>query len=178
MPVMHTKRATENNNGGKESSGDKHVPNLVAIERKTNHLEALMNHHKHVTLFQSRRQNFDTINDVYRKTLQPALALEVTKADKREEGIIRSFDSNSGEYTRLAAELASSRVSELGYIEKEIDSWDLSDLTRAEHYLQEIQKLKQRILDERAERMKQDELVVERIVQTRKMLEKDIFLTC
>ena len=176
---MDPKRVTEINNREEESSGDKHLPpNLVAIERKTNHLEALMNHHKHVTLFQSRRQNFDTINDIYRKTLQPALALEITKADKREDGMIRRFDSNSGEYTRLAAELASSRVCELGYIEKEIDSWDLSDMTRAEHYLREIQKLKQRILDERSERMKQDELVVERIVQTRKMLEKDIFLTC
>jgi len=154
------------------------LPNLVSIERHTNLLEAQMNHHKHVTLFHNRRQQFDTIDQACRQTLQPALALEMTKADKREGGMVRRFDSSSGEYTRLVTEMASSRVSSLGYIEKEIDDWHISDLTRAEHYLEEIQKLKERVIEEREERIRQDDLVVVKIVQEKKMLEENIFLTC
>jgi len=72
--------------------------------------------------------------------------------------------------------MTASRQSSLGLIEKSIDDWDTSDLTRAEYYLAEIQKLKQRVLKEREERIRQDELVVEKIIQAKKTLEEDIFL--
>ncbi|KAL7534812.1 hypothetical protein ACHAXR_008519 [Thalassiosira sp. AJA248-18] len=154
------------------------LPNLVTIERHTNLLEAQMNHHQHVTLFHSRRQHFDTIDKACRQNLQPALALEMTKADKREGSMVRRFDGSSGEYTRLISETTSSRVSSLVYIEREIDNWDISDLKKAEFYLDEIQRLKAKVLEEREERLRQDELVVKRIVQNKKMLEEDIFLAC
>ena len=102
----------------------------------------------------------------------------MTKADKREVGLIRRFDASSGEFSRLSAELTASRKSSLGLIDKRIDDWDLSDLSRAEYYLAEIQKLKQRVLKEREERIRQDELVVEKIIKAKKTLEEDIFLAC
>jgi hypothetical protein len=154
------------------------LPNLVSIERRTNLLEAQMNHHRHVTLFHSRRENFDAINKECIQTLQPALALEVAKADKREGGMVRRFDSNAGEYTRVVTDMTSSRVSSLGYIERRLENWDISDSNRAENYLEEIRMLKQRVTDMRRERIRQDELVVEKIMQTKKVLEEDIFLAC
>ena len=154
------------------------LPNLVSLERQSNQIEAQMNHHKHVTLYHSRKHNFDSIDQECRKTVSPELALEMTKADKREVGLIRRFDASSGEFSRLSAEMTASRKSSLGLIEKAIDDWDVSDLTRAEYYLAEIQKLKQRVLKEREERIRQDELVVEKIIQAKKTLEEDIFLAC
>jgi len=163
----------------KNKNNNKHsLSNLVAIERRTNLLEAQLNHHKHVTLFHSRRRNFDDIDKTCRKTLQPALALEMTKADKREGGMVRRFESSSGEYTRLASEMTSTRVSALGYIEKEINDWDSSDLTRAEHYLEEIERLKEMVRVEREERVRRDKEVVATIVRRQKMWEEDIYLTC
>ena len=95
-----------------------------------------MNHHKHVTIFDSRRKNFDAIDIACRKTIQPALGLETTKADKLKTGMSRRFDSGSDECTRLAAKMTSSCVSSLGYIEKGIDDLDPSEMMRAEHYLE------------------------------------------
>jgi len=74
-----------------------------------------------VTLFQSKRQYLDNIDATCRKILQPSLALEMTKADKREGGLIRRFETSSGEYAQRLAELKSARVASLGFLEKEID---------------------------------------------------------
>jgi hypothetical protein len=92
--------------------------------------------------------------------------------------MVRRFDSNSGEYTGVVTEMTSSRVSSLGYIERRLMNWDIRDSTRVEHYLEEIRMLKQRVVDMRGERIRQDELVVVKIMQTKKVLEEDIFLAC
>mmetsp|Transcript_25442 Transcript_25442/g.39537 ORF Transcript_25442/g.39537 Transcript_25442/m.39537 type:complete len:320 (+) Transcript_25442:175-1134(+) len=154
---------------------DNSLPNIVSIERRANLLEAQMNHHNHVTLFQSRRKNFDTIDEVGRQKLQPSLALEMTKADKREGGLIRRFEAAAGEYTRRLAELQAARVASLGYIQKEITALDLRDATRIESHLAEIKKLKDIVLEEREIRLKHDELVVDTIIKERGRLESDIF---
>jgi len=154
---------------------DNSLPNIVSIERRANLLEAQMNHHNHVTLFQSRRKNFDTIDEVGRQKLQPSLALEMTKADKREGGLIRRFEAAAGEYTRRLAELQAARVAALGYIQKEITALDLRDATRIESHLAEIKKLKDMVLEEREIRLKHDELVVDTIIKERGRLESDIF---
>ncbi len=154
------------------------LPNLVSVERCTNHLESQMNHYKHITLVQARRQSFDDIDKTCRHTLHPALVLEMTKANKREGGVVRRFESNTGEYTRLVAEMTASRASSLGYIKNEVDDWETIDSTFAEHYLEEIQLLKQRVMEAREERMRQDEMVVEKMIQVKKALEEDIFSVC
>lgn len=186
-PIMDPRRATkllaQNTHGESTDSNDdidphqeSKLPNLVYIERRANLLEAQISHHRHVTLFHARREHFDTIEKEGRKTLQPALALEMTKADKREGGLVRRFDSNAGEYTRLISEMISSRASSLGYVESILANWDVSDSNRVKVYLEEISLLKQRVKDMREERIRQDELVVEKILQTKKVLEEDIFL--
>lgn len=154
---------------------DNTLPNIVSIERRANLLEAQMNHHKHVTLFQLRRTHFDTIDKVGRQKLQPSLALEMTKADKREAGLIRRFEAASGEYTKRLAELQAARVASLGYIQKEIDALDLRDATRIESHLAKIKKLKGIVLEEREIRLKHDELVVDTILRERSALESNIF---
>ncbi|KAL9180718.1 hypothetical protein ACHAXT_011171 [Thalassiosira profunda] len=151
------------------------LPNLVHLERRTNLLEAQMNHQQHVVLFQARRQHFDAVDRTCRKVLQPELALELTKADKREGKLARRFEASSGEYTRLASEMTSSRVASLGYLEKQMHEVGIFS---AEHFLEEIRKLKQLVIEEREERIRQDETVVARIVEKRKTLEQDIFEAC
>jgi len=188
-PIMDPRRATkllaQNTHGESTDSNDEidphqesKLPNLVYIERRANLLEAQISHHRHVTLFHARREHFDTIEKEGSKTLQPLLALEMTKADKREGGLVRRFDSNAGEYTRLVSEMISSRASSLGYVESILANWDVSDSNRVKVYLEEISLLKQRVKDMREERIRQDELVVEKILQTKKVLEEDIFLAC
>ena len=188
-PIMDPRRATkllaQNTHEESTDSNDEidphqesKLPNLVYIERRANLLEAQISHHRHVTLFHARREHFDTIEKEGRKTLQPALALEMTKADKREGGLVRRFDSNAGDYTRLVSEMISSRASSLGYVESILANWDVSDSNRVKAYLEEISLLKQRVKDMREERIRQDELVVEKILQTKKVLEEDIFLAC
>ena len=184
-PRRATKLLAQNTHGESTDSNDEidphqesKLPNLVYIERRANLLEAQISHHRHVTLFHARREHFDTIEKEGRKTLQPALALEMTKADKREGGLVRRFDSNAGEYTRLVSEMISSRASSLGYVESILANWDVSDSNRVKVYLEEISLFKQRVKDIREERIRQDELVVEKILQTKKVLEEDIFLAC
>jgi hypothetical protein len=154
------------------------LPNLVSVERRTNHLEDQMNHYKHITLAQARRQSFDNIDKTCRQNLQPALVLEMTKANKREVGVVRRFESNAGENVRLVAEMTASRVSSLGYITNEVDDWETIDSTFAEHYLEEIQLMKQRVIELREERMRQDEMVVKRILQDKTVLEAGLFSVC
>lgn len=193
-PIMDPRRVTkllalnthgESTDSNKSTQNDEisphqesKLPNLVYIERRTNLLEAQISHHRHVTLFHTRREQFNTIEKEGRKTLQPALALEMTKADKREGGLVRRFDSNAGEYIRFVMEMISSRASSLGYVESILANWDISDSNRVKVYLEEISLLKQRVNDMREERIRQDELVVEKILQTKKVLEEDIFLAC
>lgn len=179
MPMMDPKIADELQQQQQQQQEidmkDNRLPNIVSLERRANLLEAKMNHHNHVTLFHSRRTHFDTIDVIGRQTLQPTLALEMTKADKREGGLIRRFEAASGEYTRRLAELQSARVASLGSIQKEVDAWDLSDASRIESHLVEIKKLKEIVLEERDIRLKQDELVVDTILKERGQLESDIF---
>ena len=151
------------------------LPNLVSVERRTNHLEDQMNHYKHITLAQARRQSFDNIDKTCRQHLQPALVLEMTKSNKREVGVVRRFESNAGENVRLVAEMTASRVSSLGYITNEVDDWEAIDSTFAEHYLEEIQLMKQRVIEMREERLRQDEMVVKRILQDKTVLEAGLF---
>lgn len=153
-------------------------PNLVSVERRTNHLEDQMNHFKHITLVQARRNSFDDIDKACRQTLQPALVLEMTKANKREGGVVRRFESNAGEHTRLFAEMTASRAASLGYIKNEVDGWETIDSTFAENYLEEIERLKQRVLELREERMRQDDKVVEKIMQDKTALEEVLFSVC
>ena len=180
-PIMDRKVADDlqqdQQSGGEGESEmtDNKLPNVVSIDRSVNILEAQMNHHNNVTLFESRQNNFDSIDKICRQKLQPLLALEMTKADKREGGLIHRFEAASGEYTRRLAELQSARVASLGYIKKEIDSLDLRDATRIEGHLAEIQKLKNLILEEREIRLKHDELVVDTILKERGTLESGIF---
>mmetsp|Transcript_11630 Transcript_11630/g.17558 ORF Transcript_11630/g.17558 Transcript_11630/m.17558 type:complete len:320 (-) Transcript_11630:877-1836(-) len=181
-PIMNHKRADDIQQWQQQQQQqqesdvtDNSLPNIVSIERRANLLEAQMNHHNHVTLFQSRRNNFDTIDELGRQKLQPSLALEMTKADKREGGLIRRFEAAAGVYTRRLAELQAARVAALGYIQKEINALDLRDATRIESHLAEIKKLKDIVLEEREIRLKHDELVVDTIIKERGQLESDIF---
>ncbi|KAL7549752.1 hypothetical protein ACHAWF_013018 [Thalassiosira exigua] len=152
------------------------LPNLVFIERRTNLLEAQMNHHKHATLYQARRRNFDSVDRTCRQTLQPALALEMTKADKREGGMVRRFETSAGEHARAVSEMVSSRASSLGGVRNALDEWD--PLRRAEHYLAEIRELKRMVVEEGEERIRQDEVVVDRIVRKKKTMQKGIYYSC
>lgn len=177
-PIMDHKRADNLQQQQQQQEGDMKddsLPNLVSIERRTNLLEAQMNHNNHVTLFQSRRKHFDAIDELGRQELQPALALEMAKADKREGGLIRRFEAAAGEYTSRLAELQAARVASLGCIKKDIDALDLRDATQIESHLAEINKLKEIVLEEREIRLRQDELVVDTILKERGQLESEIF---
>jgi hypothetical protein len=66
-------------------------------------------------------------------------------------------------------------VASLGYLQKKVDAWDLSDASRIESHLAEIQKLKEIVLEERRIRMKQDELVVDTILNAKGLLQEGIF---
>jgi hypothetical protein len=63
----------------------------------------------------------------------------------------------------------------LGFLDKEIDAWDSSYASRIESHLAEIQKLRDILLEERKIRLRQDELVVDTILQTKGLLQSDIF---
>ena len=147
----------------KKDSDDKPMHNLVSIERRINLLESQMNHHRHITLFHSQKRNFDSIEQQARAMLEPALALESTKADKREGALVRRFEASAGEYTRLLAEVQAARASSLGIVKKEIDSWKGIDESRAEHFLGEIRRLKEMIVGETKRREKQDEITKNKI---------------
>jgi len=173
---------TNEDEAGKDDDGNNGEPasltNLVKLERQTHHLEARMNHHEHVTLFNSKRVAFDAIEQQCRQSIQPALQLEKVKANEREAKVIRNFESSAGDVTRQLAEMQAARSSSLGYIEQQLDAWELNDVVRIEGYLKQIQAMKRQVLEEREERRRQDEIVVERILQAKKMLEQDIFTVC
>ena len=172
---------SEEENAGNDDDGNGEPAirtNLVKLERQTHHLEARMNHHEHVTLFNSKRVAFEATEQQCRKSIQPALQLEKVKANEREAKIIRKFESSVGDVTRQLAEMQAARSSSLGYIEQELDSWDLNDSLRIEGYLKQIQAMKRQVLEEREERRRQDEVVVEKILHAKKMLEQDIFTVC
>ena len=173
---LYTNDATDNTTPADPTPST--LPNLVSVERLTNHLEDQLNHYKHITLVQARRKSFDDIDKTCRQTLRPTLVLEMTKANKREGGVVRRFESNAGEHTRLVAEMIASRASSVGRIKNEVDGWETIDSTLAERYLEEIQWLKQHVVELREERIRQDDMVVEKIMQDKKALEEGLFSVC
>ena len=163
--------------GGSEEKKDSEkemLLNLVLMERRINLLEGQMNHHQHITLFQSQKRNFDSIQEQFRTMLEPALTLEATKADKREGALVRKFESSAGEYTRRLAEVEASRASSLGLVKREIDSWKGIDASRAEHFLGEIRKMKELVREESRERKRSDELILDYINKEGNRLRKDM----
>ncbi|KAL3797128.1 hypothetical protein HJC23_000466 [Cyclotella cryptica] len=158
----------------KDSPESSTLHNLVTMERRINLLEAQMNHHRHITLFHSQRRNFDSVGQQFRSMLQPALALEVTKADKREGALVRRFETSAGEYARLLAEMQASRAASLGVVQKEIDSWKGIDASRAEHFLGEIRKLKDLVKKATKEREEHDEILTNQVEREMERLKAEV----
>ncbi|KAL7465735.1 hypothetical protein ACHAXS_006050 [Conticribra weissflogii] len=173
-PSEEKKDSSDSSSQQREQKRSSKLPNLVFIERRANLLEAQMNHHKHVTLFHAKRHHLDSIEQSFRTTLQPALTLEATKADKREGGMVRRFESSAGEYSKRLAECHASRVSALGCIQKKIDSCGGIDETYAQKILGEIRELKTLVQMESEERQKQDEIVVEKMLNSMNMLQEEM----
>ena len=159
----------------KDSTDGNKIHNLVSLERQINLLEAQMNHYRHVTLFHSVKDNFDSIELQTRTVLEPAFTLESFKADRREGAVVRRFDNSAGEDSRMLAEMQASRASSLGIVQKEIDSWKGMDESRTEHFLNEIRKLKDMIRKESDERKKQDAILKTTTDEEFQKLKKEIF---
>jgi len=175
--VHHGDKGHYNTNNGetKEEGGDGGDGGLLTeMERKMQIIQAKLYHHVHVSAFNARRMHLDGLRSSLSYDVGPALQLEKNKAIKREGGMIRRFESIAGLANRSICEETAERVTDLSIVESKIDGKESFDERRKEVFMEEIRKIRIMLEEEKKERARQDELVLENILHTKEKLEQAV----
>lgn len=88
--------------------------------------------------------------------------------------MVRRFESISGMGYRSVVEENAARLASLTLLEEQIASAGRLDEERTGRYLAEVKEIRRMIQQERNERVMQDEVVINRLVETRQMLQRSL----
>jgi len=145
---------------------------LVSLERRIIKLDTAMTTHAHRTMHDSKAKNWDTLRSTIQHEMMPTVRLESAKADKREQSIVRRFEVLSGIIARKRAEEVAERKATIAILQKRLDDAVLDDQHQAEEFLQTIQNLRAKLLQEKAERKRCDRKVLDKIMKSTKAMKR------
>ena len=85
---------------------------------------------------------------------------------------MRRFESIAGISLRSLVEEKSERLAYLTILEKKISNAEEIDDVRTERFLEEVSEIRKMLELEHKERVRQDEMVLDRLVETRETLQR------
>jgi hypothetical protein len=138
------------------------------LERRLSVLDSQMTHSVHVKIQDAKREQLGTLNEVLENEIAKDFKLEASKADKREGGLVRRFETLVGTMVRQYQEERSTRFAALQVTADNMRD-ELTDPfldpSRADSAVVLLRDLRMQLGHVRAERQEQDERVLELIVQ-------------
>lgn len=158
-----------------DNDPDKDEPsNLQDLSHEISKLSSNLMQHIHVTTPALKYHHLDSFHRQMQGTIPPKIHMEKTKAAKREQAIFQKFESMAGLASRSLAEENAARVAELKILEHKILEAGGWDERRSSRFLEEVREIRTMLEQERAERIANDQMVLEAIVSTRTMLHKTL----
>lgn len=156
---------------GSETSNGSNTCNTVnwrILERRLSVLDSQMTHSVHVRIQDAKREQLGSLSEVLENEIAKDFKLESSKADKREGGLVRRFESLVGTMVRQYQEERAARVATLQVaVDNMRDEMTdpFLDPSRADAAVVLLRDLRMQLEHMRAERQEQDERLMELIVQ-------------
>jgi hypothetical protein len=142
--------------------------NSRVLEKRLSVLDSQMTHSVHVKIQDAKREQLGTLSELLENEIAKDFKLEATKADKREGGLVRRFETLVGTMVRQYQEERSTRFAALQVAADNMRD-ELTDPfldpSRADAAVVLLRDLRMQLEHARAERQEQDERVVELILQ-------------
>lgn len=132
---------------------------LQSIMRRLRTLESTHAQHVHVELVDARRDELHSAMQELTHNTMPSVKLECHKADKRESGLMRRFESMAGTAARRYQEESSARKAGLVYLQSLLDNQGDMDERCAKDFLRVIKELREQVAVERENRIMHDKSV-------------------
>lgn len=148
---------------------------IRSLSKRINNLSTNLNTFVHKTIPDQCRESLESLHqNQLQADLPPKIHIEQTKSTKREGFMVRRFESISGMGYRSVVEENAARLASLTLLEEQIASAGRLDEERTGRYLAEVKEIRRMIQQERNERVMQDEVVINRLVETRQMLQRSL----
>lgn len=146
---------------------------IRSLSVKCNRLSNSLNTFLHRTIPEQCHKSLESIHqNQLHDDLPPKIHLERTKSTKREGFIVRRFESIAGISLRSLVEENSERLASLTILEEKISNAGGLDDVRVGRFLAEVKEIRKMLELERKERVRQDEVVLDRLVETRETLQR------
>lgn len=171
-PIASSARSSSD---GGSSDDDDDASNKIALpqfEARVSRLDAALLDHVHKVTYDARVSHLDSLRARIRDETYPLLRLEAVKADKREGGMVRTFEGIAASAAHAMAEENAARVADFQMLEDELAKE--GDEKHINDFLQEIQRMREVLEEERKERQLSDEKVLENIIATREVLQRTV----
>jgi hypothetical protein len=147
-------------------------PSLQSLSEQISSLSYNLMEHIHVATPSLRDQHLDSFQLMFKSEIPPKLHMEKAKAAKREQAIFQKFESMAGLASRNLYDNNAKRVVQLRLLEEKILEAGGWDEKRTCRFLDEVRDIRQQLELEKEERMKNDEMVLDKIVVCRVQLHK------
>jgi RNAse (barnase) inhibitor barstar len=142
--------------------------NSRVLEKRLSVLDSQMTHSVHVKIQDAKRQHLGSLSEVLENEIAKDLKVDAAKADKREGGLVRRFESLVGTMVRQYQEERATRFAALQVAADNVRDEMMDpflDPSRADAAVVLLRDLRMQLEHVRAERQEQDQRVMELIVQ-------------
>lgn len=129
---------------------------------------------QHKTIYQLENKHLLHLQRILTERMAPQIRLEQTKADKREGSLVRTFEAMAANSQRHAMEQLSLEKTELHLLQQEYERMCQAQQKQTHDFLQQISQIRKMIQQERLERQAQDQIIIDRIIQTQELLQKNV----
>jgi len=157
-----------------EEEERKNTDRLEKLVDDVNRFTKALVEFENCTLVQCQNAHWNDTVLIQKNKVKDLITIEKSKTEKRELGLHSRWDAVAAKTTvHWASERAESRAL-LHLLEQQVQNVATTDERRMEDFIRKVQALKQNLVKERRERQKRDEEILEHIIKTQEMLQKQL----
>ncbi len=177
--ALSTEDEFKNDNGDdhedlQSSTATTNPPSIRSISRDMSTLSSNLNYHIHTCTPSSIQTNLLNFQSQVQNNIPSHIQMEKFKSSKREQSIHHKIDSMAGITQKSLSEERATAHAELTILKEKVLEAGGWDELRTARFLSEVREIRESLRREREERMKKDEFVLNRIVETRELLHKTL----
>jgi hypothetical protein len=170
--ILYAKHKKDSNNINHNNMSNSLPPSLSSLSEQIHALSHNLMEYIYISIPSHKKDHLDSLHHQFQSELLSKLHTEKTKALKREYAIFQKFESMASLMARRFCEQNAKRIAQLKMLENKILEAGGWDEKRTSRFLEEIQEIRQALEVEREERVKNDDLVLKKIVDCRVKLHK------
>lgn len=146
-----------------------HIKSMSSISNDISNLSRNLYQFINITI-PSEMKDLQALRHTLIYDIPPKFSIEQTKVNKREGKLVRKFETISGVAAKSFLEENASRVAQLQLVETKVNERNSNE--KLMRFQREIANIRQEIEKEKANRIRQNEIVLEKVINTRDRLQK------